>query len=316
MRLAETHLQLTSFAQRGPLAAHFQQRETRGNYYYEIINPSELRVKLQDGLLLPVVSRKVESILFSDPMRISAKTIGVERDDFYPLRNLAEEIDASVATLLDFISTRLPQTEDGIERISVKLGNGQQFSIVAEKVERLEALLSQALSVLDDTPIVHVEGWETGSLWIDLAVGSSAAVFLIGGISWAATCVLKKYQEAKILEKMCEGLSIKNEALRSIQEATDEAIKALVTAEARRLDSKHSKKSGDPETIQRLEHCIRGFFEMIKEGTEIHPSLTAPEDVQNVFPKLGEVLGLESGTKLLNDGDTNHPSPSNDDVVQ
>jgi hypothetical protein len=316
MRLAETYLQLLNFVQSGPLAAHFEQRESRGNYYYDIINPSELRVKLQDGLLLPVVGHKVESILFSDPMRISAKTISVEQKDFYTLKNLAQEIDAAVATLIAFVFMRLPQAEEGTERISVKLGNGQQFSVVVEKVERLESLLSQALSVLEDTPIVHVEGWETGSLWIDLAVGSSAAVFLIGGISWAATCVLKKYQEAKILEKMCEGLSIKNDALRSIQEAADDAVKAVVTAEARRLDSKHSKKSGEPETIQRLEHCIRGFFEMIKEGTEIHPSLTAPEAVQNVFPKLGEVLGLESGTKLLNDADTEKPSASNDEVAQ
>jgi hypothetical protein len=58
---------------------------------------------------------------------------------------------------------------------------------------------------------------------------------------------------------------------------------------------------GDPETIQRLTHCVRSLFEMMQQGTEVHPSLTSPQEVKDVFPNMAEVLGLPSPTKLLKD---------------
>ena len=122
---------------------------------------------------------------------------------------------------------------------------------------------------------------------------------LIGGITWAAACAFKKFQEGKLIEKLSEGIDIKNEALVSMRDSVAFAIESVIQAEAPRLDAKHSKGKGDPETIQRLQYCIRQTYEMIKEGTEIHAALVAPEDVKNVFPNMAEILGLPSAQKLL-----------------
>jgi hypothetical protein len=310
MRLADLQLRLRMCKDQGDLKAHFHRKDGSVNSY-QIIGVNELRSKLHERLSLPVVGRSIEKLLFSEPLRIAADEIHLNFSQFNDLQVVAVKADQKIDTLLEFLEFRLSEQEVEESQVSIKLGKGNQFSTVTEKLNSLEKILSQAMSVMDDSNTVQVKGWENGSLWIDLIVGSSSALLLIGGLSWSAACAYKKYQEGRILSTMCEAQAIKNDVLSAIQESTSNGIKAIIEAEAKRLDLKHSKKSGDHETIARLTHCIRELFEMMKEGTEIHPSLTAPENVKNVFPKLNEVLGLPSITKLLEDGSSDQSEADN-----
>jgi len=60
-------------------------------------------------------------------------------------------------------------------------------------------------------------------------------------------------------------------------------------------------KNEHNEEIKRIENSIRIFSDLIDKGTEIHGSLMASEEVENLFPnfkKLGEIV---SRAKMLTD---------------
>lgn len=292
------NLQLMSFRalkEKGDLQGHFDNLVTNR---FSIKNLPGLREKIEIAVLLPAISNLAIRMNKSRPLSLAYEDIIVTYADYLALHSLAVKIDNYIDCVIQFLED---QGVDGADEIgvSVKLAEASSLFEVNKKIERLDGMLGQALSILAEPSRVTVARWENGSLWIDLLVGSASGVLLIGGITWAAACAFKKYQEGKLIEKASEGMGIKNEVLQSLSDGVSSAIEALIEAEAIRLNEKHSKGKGDPETIGRLKHCIKETFEMIKEGTEIHPALMAPEEVKNVFPNLSETLNLPGIQKLL-----------------
>lgn len=302
MRIANLLTDLQILADRGKFTDHFVANAS-GN---SVIALDALRVKLGEAMRLPALASRAKAIYESPPLRLDYESVAIEKSVYVGLRAQAAAIDSFVEAILIFLGAFTPVM--GSE-ISVKLPPVSQLSDVILRLEKTEKIFSQALSILDEPTTIKVVGWENGSLWVDLAVGSAAGVALIGGITWAAACAYKKYQEGRLVEKMSEGFGIRNEMLSSLRESVSKAIDSVVEAEASRLDAKHSKGKGDPETIQRLQFCIRQTFDMIKEGTEIHPALMAPEEVKNVFPNMAEMLALPSTQKLLKEHSDGSESP-------
>lgn len=302
MRIANLLTELQILADRGKFTDHFVTNASGTN----IIALDALRVKLGEAMSLPALASRAKAIYESPPLRLDYESVVIEKSVYVGLRAQAAAIDSFIEAILTFLGAFTPVT--GSE-ISVKLPPVSQLSDVILRLEKTEKMFSQALSILEEPTTIKVVGWENGSLWVDLAVGSAAGVALIGGVTWAAACAYKKYQEGRLVEKVSEGFGIRNEMLSSLRESVSKAIDSVVEAEAKRLDAKHSKGKGDPETIQRLQFCIRQTFDMIKEGTEIHPALMAPEEVKNVFPNMAEILALPSTQKLLKEHSDASDSP-------
>jgi hypothetical protein len=298
MRVDDLRFKIAELASKGPLANHFTSERISGTLFYYINELPELRSKLEDAMSLPVLAQMAEKIYTSQPLRFATESVQIESSFSGEFKAIAAKLDLYLRAMLetlDFLA------RGGEGELAIKLPPVSELSTVVAKLEKLEKVFAQALSILSDPPTLKVAKWEKGSLWIDLLIGSTAGVTLIGGVTWAAACAYKKFQEGRLLEKTSEGLGIKNEVLASLRDGIAFAIEAEIQAEAKRLDEKHSKGKGDPETIKRLQYCIRETFEMIKEGTEIHPALMAPEDVKNVFPNMSEILALPSTQKLLKD---------------
>lgn len=298
MRIDHLRAKAGELVSKDPFEDHFASAIVGGNLRYFINQLPELRSKLEDAMLVPVLSSMAEKIYTTPPLRIASDTVQVELGFFTEFKSLAATLDVYCRAMLQTLDF-LAQGSEG--DLAIKLPPISDLSAIVSKLEKLEQVFAQAMSTLPDPPTLKVAKWEKGSLWIDLTVGSAAGVALIGGVTWAAACAYKKYQEGKLLEKMSDGLGIKNEVLASLRDGIAFAIETEIQAEAKRLDEKHSKGKGDPETIERLQYCIRETFEMIKEGTEIHPALMAPEDVKNAFPNMAEILTLPSTQKLLKD---------------
>ena len=262
-------------------------------------------------MALPVVGPLASEINRSQPLQMLYEQVDVEAQLYATLLGLAQRIDIYIEAIVGVIASSGAGAADENE-VSIKLPTANQLSNVVESLSRIDKILSQAMSILPESPPISVRRWENGSLWIDMLVGSASGVVLIGGIAWAAACAFKKYQEGRLLEKMSESLGMKNEVLGVLRDGVDRAVNEIIDAEAKRLDEKHSKAKGEVETIGRLQFCIRELYEMVRAGTEVHPSLLAPEDVKNVFPNMEEVLGLPSTQKLL----TQHSDKNEEASVQ
>jgi hypothetical protein len=287
---------------------------TRNDYTYSINNLDALRQKIVLAIPLPAVGDLARMIDSSEPLQKLYKNVEIQAQTYSDLLGLAQRIDIYIEAIVGVILSSGVGAEDGNE-VSIKLPKASQLSNVVEALSRIDKIFSQAMSVLPESPAVNVKRWENGSLWIDMLVGSASGVVLIGGLTWAAACAFKKYQEGRLLEKMTDSLGLKNDLLAVLRDGVDKAVNEIIDAEAKRLDAKHSKGKGDVETIGRLQFCIRELYEMIRVGTEVHPSLLAPEDVRNVFPNMEEVLGLPSTQKLLTQHGENQEESSVKDGV-
>lgn len=285
----------------GSFAGHFKQtHRVNGGMLHTVERLSDLRIKVHLATELPVIGPLASEINESQPLQMLYEKVDIEPQTWMTLSSTANKIDVYIEAIIAVITAVSGGSPDENE-VSIKIPSANQLGSVTESLSRIDRFLNQAMSILPESPSFTVRRWDNGSLWIDVLVSSVSGVILIGGLAWAAACAFKKYQEGRILEKMTESLGMKNELLGVIRDGVDKAVNEVIDAEARRLDAKHSKAKGEPESIQRLQFCIRELYEMVRSGTEIHPSLLAPEDVKNVFPNMEEILSLPSTQKLLTD---------------
>lgn len=308
MRQLELLQHLRGIISEGSFASHFQSIAGTPPVYV-VAQLNSFRDKLERILTIPSLSATAEALYRSDPLRMALDQTTTSSSSFRELQSAALRLDISISALESYLKAASIDSPQDSLSVSIKLAKTKNLSEVAHTIERLDKVFNLCLDILEDPPVLEVKRWEQGSLWIDVAVSSAGGVFLLGGLAWSAACAFKKFQEGLILQKQAEAFGIKNEVLTAMGETAVNALNIIIDAEARRLDEKHSKAKGDPETIQRLSHSVREVFEMMKEGTEIHPALMAPEEVKNVFPNMSEVLGLPSVTKMLKDKSENEDSP-------
>ncbi|MBL9115601.1 MAG: hypothetical protein JNJ83_11395 [Verrucomicrobiaceae bacterium] len=260
-----------------------------------------LRERLRIALDIPGLDKIAKRIADSKALSMAADSCSLSYSDYTRLKSQAEDLDKMSEVMFNYLKSVYSESLAEPHLITIRLPTQDQLGSVSHSIQELDDILSQCLSILDEPSTVRVIGWERGSLWIDIALGAPIAVTCIGALAWSAVCVLKKYRESQLIEKLVEAQNVKNEMLEDLRKTMRDSLNTLISAEARRLDENHSKKKGDPETIQRLTHCVRSLFEMMQQGAEVHPALMAPQEVKDAFPKMDEVLGLPSTTKLLKD---------------
>jgi hypothetical protein len=183
--------------------------------------------------------------------------------------------------------------------VSIKLPNISDFQDLSKVAGNFHTILSQSIINDEIKGQVKIDSVENGSIWLDVYLGSSAALTLVGGIAWSAAVVFKKLQEGRIIEEHVKSLKIKNESLREIKDAQKKAIDLMIDSEANQLYSENFKTDGNNEQIERLKHTIRLLSEQMEKGAEIHPALNAPEKVANLFPDMKHLELVESRIKKL-----------------
>jgi hypothetical protein len=214
-------------------------------------------------------------------------------------RQLKGNID-QLLTLSNTLSTSFNQLggDTAPNSLSIRLPDVNDFNDLSEASKDFHKILSQ--SILDEEigGEVKITSVENGSIWLEVFVGSSAAVTVIGGLAWAAAVVYKKIQEGRIIEQHVISLKIKNESLKEIQEKQAELLSELVNAEAANLVNENFSDN-KPEKIERIKLSIKLLSDLLEKGAEIHPALNQPEKVKNLFPDMKNLLSLESRIKKL-----------------
>ena len=138
---------------------------------------------------------------------------------------------------------------------------------------------------------------ERGSIWLNISLGTVAAVKLVASITWAATYIRKKKAEAKIFEEHAKTLELKNEALSSIVDAQKEQLSNILQAEAIAIISEQYNHN-DPETLKRLELSINTTANLIDRGVKILPT-TENESIKELFPDYKNLNLIQSAIKQI-----------------
>lgn len=222
--------------------------------------------------------------------------INLNHSEGRKLRPKLEELDRIVSTVADSIEQIGGETEK--DSISIKLPRVKDFEDLSKFSLDFHKILSQSIINDQIKGKVRIDSVENGSIWLDVYLGSSAAVTLIGGLAWSAAVIYKKIQEGRIIEEHVKNIKVKNESLKEIQKKQKEALTMMIDAEANNLYNENFEGSNN-EQIERLKLSVKMLSELLDKGAEIHPALNQPESVKNLFPKMKELNTIESRIKKL-----------------
>jgi hypothetical protein len=110
----------------------------------------------------------------------------------------------------------------------------------------------------------------------------------MGRVTRAAALLAQETVKWKLVSSQVETLKLKNEAMEQLVDAQKKLLRNLVDSESRAIEDSFFPEH-DNERQERLKESIRTISELIFKGAEIHPSLTAPVQAKEVFPKYDEL---------------------------
>jgi hypothetical protein len=182
--------------------------------------------------------------------------------------------------------------------ISIKLPEVTDFEDLSKFSSDFHKILNQSIVNDEINGQVRIDSVENGSIWLDVYLGSSAAVTLIGSLTWSAAVIFKKLKEGQLIEQHVRSLEIKNDSLKEIQEKQKQVLDLMIDAEAKSLYDENFNGDNN-EQIGRLKLSVKMLSSLIEKGAEIHPALNQPEKVINLFPDMKNLNSIESRIKKL-----------------
>jgi hypothetical protein len=279
------------------------------NNRFSVTNLRRFKAFLETVRPLGLFEVEIQRLFNSELYQTSLDSIETDGPARGALFDWATIIHNGLGSLFLLLSKILPQIDDN--SINIKLPDPDDFETAISFQKDIFTAISQ--NVLNDEikgKVILTE-WEPGSFWLNLYLGSVAAVTLVGGMAWSAAVVFKKYQEGKILEKSAESMDIQNEALKELKRGVARSVDLILKREAKSLQVQNFKDHTDNEQTTRLQMGIEKFMGLIGKGAEIHPALKAPESVKNLFPDFTKLSLIETRTKLIEDKKPDGP-PQNE----
>ncbi|ETB72261.1 hypothetical protein A943_05600 [Bacillus sp. CPSM8] len=185
------------------------------------------------------------------------------------------------------ISVKLPYYDslDDLEKFTKKLNNAFQSGITNKETKGHFKL----------------QGFDTGSMWMDILVSSPAALLIIGKIIDAAQKISINSQGFLISKAHYERIVLQNEQQKKQNEASDiflaglqKSIDAITEAEIKNVTEGANYSQ---ESINEIKTSAKLFAELLHEGAQFHPSLDAPKEAIESFPEPPQ--SLEEPQKLL-----------------
>lgn len=255
------------------------------------------RARIQALDAVPFFLKEKQAIKSSFLFQTVSDQLSHDISQLYEMLRVSESIRLGAEALKGALESILPVADD--KTVVVKLPDTQDLETVISFLSTLQrAFAANVINTKIDGQ-VSVKSWQPGSLWLDIYLGSAAAVTLVGGMVWSAAVIRKKQAEAKIFENIADSMEIKNEMLDGIRKGVEDHIQLVVESEAVNLAAHNFAEGDNREQIERLKMGIKDLAGLIQKGAEVHPALTAPEDVKNLFPDFTKLDLIESKQKLI-----------------
>ncbi|MGL5572496.1 hypothetical protein [Cetobacterium sp.] len=185
--------------------------------------------------------------------------------------------------------------------VSIKLPNSYDVIEIGEIYKKIGKSLNQIITKEPINGDVKLSNFDNGSLWIDIMLGTTAAVHVFGAIIWGASYCMKEYKKLKLIELDYERNNIAVANLEMIRTMNENLMKMYLEKEAENILQNHYEISGkeDPEFLSRMKNTIKEFSELIEKGAEVHPALEVANEIKHEFPDFKNLEFIESKIKQI-----------------
>ena len=170
------------------VAWKFNAGQISGTPSYLIGNLNQLRSLLAEMTRFPGLTDLVNGIREQSWILSRVEdSLTVARDEIGTITTVFHRLRTSLSELRGILNAALPDpTEDAIR---IKLPDDADYHGVISDLSKIFKILEQALldPSTDDpemVPKIRLDGWENGSFWIQVSLGSAYLVSLVGSIAW------------------------------------------------------------------------------------------------------------------------------------
>jgi hypothetical protein len=126
------------------------------------------------------------------------------------MSRILESVRLGAEALKGALASILPAPDE--TTIIVKLPEAKDLEEIIGFLSTLQRALAANVINSKINGQVAVKSWQPGSLWLDIYLGSAAAITLVGGMVWSAAVIRKKQTEVKVLEKIVDSMEILTKA--------------------------------------------------------------------------------------------------------
>lgn len=222
-----------------------------------------------------------------DSITISNSEVNQINVSFANIRNQANTL---FQALTDFIGE---ETED---TVLFKIPESKNLAEVSDLLNRIQQILEQLLVNECIQGKVEFSGFQSGSSWIKIIVGSTIALNFLGGVVDLVFNFRNDQLNFAAKEKMIQDLDFqlaaKEEALDAIRKEKEAAFNSYLS----NLKRDTGIPDNDHEFNERMKYSINQLKELMDMGLEVHPSLESSPDVRQKFP---DALETAKTLKLL-----------------
>ncbi|PIQ21337.1 MAG: hypothetical protein COW65_09680 [Cytophagales bacterium CG18_big_fil_WC_8_21_14_2_50_42_9] len=265
------------------------------NQHRRVKNLIEFRQSINNLDSANLFQQLIEVIKKQQIFNMTADSLVLSYAEFKSFADLSNDLLHITKEFVKYIDIALPQVQD--DEISIKLPEFRTFDEFFKILKILEKAFEQAIINETINGSVTIGGFEPGSRWINVKVGSQAAAYLIGTLVWAGVTISNQKNTDALMEENLRTKKLQNDALDAVVEANKRQIDLLIQTEAEHI---YDEKFGNgPEQVEKLKLSIKSFAEIINMGGEVHPALSAPESIKLEFPERIPLHLIESRTKRI-----------------
>lgn len=242
---------------------------------------------------------------FEDAFPVFSRTedsLRVATGEHHKLQAALDRLRDVFSVLKMALESVLPELSE--EVIRIRLPDEIDYHAVIADLGKIFKILEQSLidfPLADDHAPTQIRllGWETGSWWIDVAVGSAELVAIVGSIAWGAAVVRRKWAEGTLMIEKAREVGAEADVVEHLGKKLKESIDVVVDTEAKNIAATHGRGRLGFEHQERLKYSIRELFEMISRGAEIHPALMEPSKATDLFPDFSKLNTISSKVREL-----------------
>ncbi len=190
---------------------------------------------------------------------------------FNTLTSLRGRASAFLEVLNEFIG------EQDSHSIGVKLPPGLDLKQAADTIRDLDTLLQQTLLDPATNGTITLKGFDRGSEWLEIGLGSVAALTFFSQMVQFYFRVKEKGVEIEGKREVVRTIRLKN----NVREGLNEALKQELETYQ---DQERNKLLGDNnEQNERIKLSLDLLKTLMDKGLQIQPSFSAPEEIKLSF---------------------------------
>ena len=268
----------------------FSRSTSSGNYY--IYGIQGLKIAFRELIkcnFLNTDNEFVQEILSS-----SSDSLNSDSTQYNSRLEFLKYVQFLLTNLHVWINDYVPSDQEE-DVINIKMPNSRTFDELTKVSKELHLAFSPVVNDYEGGKIEIVQ-FDHGSFWCIVRVGTAS--LLIAGLVWSGAVVAKKIMECRTSYEVYRNVKLRNDLLKELKELAESEVKLVIAQEAAMIQNEHFNKE-DNEQLERIKNSINNISELILKGTEIQPSLTAPEEVENLFPDFNKLPLIESKVKRL-----------------